>query len=207
MRKAIILDFDGTLANTAHILQKIYNQMAEKRGWTKMSAHDYRRLRKVKTGQVLEWAGVHHWELPILLYRGRKLFLREISEVELFTDMPELVKDLRKSGWDIYILSKNSERAVKQVLADNKLDDDVHTLKRASLLGKHRNIKKFLKQFKYDKDNVWMIGDETHDIEAAKKAGVKIISVSWGLQDEKILSTYEPNFIAESTEDIRKILC
>lgn len=207
MKQAIILDFDGTLANTAHILQKIYNRMAKKKGWPSMTQEDYRRLRKGTLRKALEWAGVHPWELPMLLYKGRKEFLKEITDVELFTGMEELVADLEDAGWDVYVLSQNSQKAVRQILRKNGLDDNVHTLKRASLLGKHLNLRKFLGSHHYKKKDVWMIGDEVRDIIAAKKAGVHIAAVTWGLQDKSVLKQYKPDILADEPSDITKALC
>lgn len=201
------MDFDGTLADTAHILQKIYNETAHKKGWPTMSTNDYKRLRKGSLREALTWAGVHPWQLPLLLYQGRRRFLSEIDEVEIFTGMEKLARELKNSGWDVYVLSMNSNKAVSRVLAKNNLSNTVHVLPRASIIGKHYNLKRFLRRYKYPKQNVWMIGDEVRDIEAAKRAGVKILSTTWGLQDESVLKQAGPDGISRTPDDIRAKLC
>lgn len=207
MNKAIILDFDGTLANSPPLLHKIYNKMAKEKGWPIMSRDDYFHLRRGTLRSALRWAGVHTWEIPFLLYRGRKEFLKEAKTIELFTGMDDLIHELKQAGWDIYILSINSNEAVKVVLKKHKLLSDVTVLKRASILGKHRNINRFLKKHKLKKQNVWMIGDEVRDIEAAKKSGIRSIAVTWGLQDKQILRLQKPDLLVVSPSKISQELC
>lgn len=206
MKKAVILDFDGTIANTAHILQMVYNQMAKEKGWPHMSSKDYVRLRKGTLRQALEWAGVHPWQLPFLMYKGRQRFFEYIDQVELFTGIRELIVDLDKAGWDIFVLSQNSNKAIEAVLEREKLNN-ITVLPKASIFGKYRNIKRFIHQHSYSPENIWMIGDEVRDIVSANKAGVQSIAVTWGLQDKAILKTANPTYVAEQPADIIAKLC
>ncbi len=207
MKKAVILDFDGTLANTAHVLQVVYNQMAKENGWPHMSSKDYIRLRKGTLREALEWAGIHPWQLPLLLYKGRKRFFEHIDEITLFTGMETVVKDLKRAGWDLFVLSQNGEKAIKAILTREKLAADITVLPRASLLGKHRNLSRFFRKYPYKAENVWMIGDEVRDVIASEKASIRSVAVTWGLQDKAILRSAKPTYIVEKPEDIIAKLC
>jgi phosphoglycolate phosphatase len=46
------------------------------------------------------------------------------------------------------------------------------------------------------------IGDETRDIEACKKVGIPIISITWGMNNKEILSTLNPDQMAHSPLEI-----
>lgn len=207
MKKAVILDFDGTLANTAHVLQKVYNDMAKQKGWPIMNSHDYARLRKGTIREAIAWSGVSFWQLPWLLRKGRAQFFEEIDDVSLFTGMKEVVNDLDQAGWDVFILSKNSQKAVQAVVGTADLTKKVTVLPRASFFGKHRNLRRFIRQYQYEPENMWMVGDEVKDIEAATKVNIRSIAVVWGLQDESILKKNKPNYIAHEPTDITDILC
>jgi phosphoglycolate phosphatase len=50
------------------------------------------------------------------------------------------------------------------------------------------------------------VGDEYRDIEAAKAANVKIISVTWGFNSREVLENANSGYIAEDTEEILKLL-
>lgn len=207
MKKAVILDFDGTLANTAYVLQKVYNDMAKQKGWPIMNSHDYARLRKGTMRQAIDWVGVSFWRLPWLLRQGRANFFKEIDNVSLFTGMKEAINDLDQAGWDVFILSKNSQKAVQIVVDRAGLSKKVTVLPRASFFGKHRNLRRFIRKYKYEPENIWMVGDEVKDIEAATKVAIRSIAVVWGLQDEVILKKNKPNYIAHTPTDITDILC
>ena len=63
-------------------------------------------------------------------------------------------------------------------------------------------LKRIIKKYKIDKSQTYYIGDETRDIDAAKKNGVKSIAVTWGYNSEQVLLKYKPSFIAQKPEDI-----
>jgi phosphoglycolate phosphatase-like HAD superfamily hydrolase len=41
------------------------------------------------------------------------------------------------------------------------------------------------------------VGDETRDIEAAKKSHIKVIAVSWGFNSRQVLEKYSPDFLID----------
>lgn len=45
-----------------------------------------------------------------------------------------------------------------------------------------------------------------HDIEAGRKAGLMTVAVTWGYQPKEKLSSANPDFIAESFEQLKGIL-
>jgi phosphoglycolate phosphatase len=59
-----------------------------------------------------------------------------------------------------------------------------------------------LKNKNLTNDDVIYVGDETRDIEAAKKCGVRILSVAWGFNNSKVLAEKNPDWIAEKPADI-----
>ena len=48
-----------------------------------------------------------------------------------------------------------------------------------------------------------LIGDTAEDIECAKKLGIRSVSVCWGARGKELLLNCEPDFLAESFDDIR----
>ena len=49
------------------------------------------------------------------------------------------------------------------------------------------------------------VGDETRDVEAARKAGVQIIAVGWGLNSRASLLLQNPDFIVDSPEELTQL--
>jgi phosphoglycolate phosphatase len=204
--KVIIFDFDGTLADVVEVIKQIYEEESQKRGWPKLSENQYKKLRKGTIKQAMAWAGVRSWQLPGLLRQGRKSFYAKSKNVKLFPGITELIKKLYLDGWEIYVLSANSDKTIHEIMRRNDADQYVHVLKRSPLFGKASAIRKLMKKHRYQRENVWMVGDEVRDLEAAKKVGVKSIAVSWGLQDESLLKVNQPNAVANKPKDIINIL-
>lgn len=202
---AIIFDFDGTIADAVPILREVYDEIAEKRGYPVMDEETYMRLRKGSVKDVIKWVGVKPWQLAGVMKEGRKLFAQKVKLLNLFDGAAELIKDLHKKGWDIYVLSSNSEQTIKLVLGRYQIEDRVKVLRRPPLFGKSKSIKKLLKTKKYTKKSVWMIGDEIRDVEAGKKAGVNTVSVTWGVQDASALKAMKPDHLVNKISEIKRI--
>jgi phosphoglycolate phosphatase-like HAD superfamily hydrolase len=49
-------------------------------------------------------------------------------------------------------------------------------------------------------------GDETKDIEAARKIGIKVISVSWGYNSSQALAAEHPDFLIYRPEELLQVL-
>lgn len=205
--KVAIFDFDGTIADSAPLIVNVYNKMAEKRGWRVIGKEDMPALRGGGFREAITWSGIKLWQMPRLIMDGRKLFKLETETVKLFKGMPELIATLKKNDYKIYVLSRNKREVVIPVLEKYNVSKNVSVLKSTSFFGgKHKTIRALVSKEKYDRSNVWMIGDETRDIEAAHKARVKSIAVTWGLQDEAMLKLYKPTELAHKPADVRKYL-
>lgn len=202
----IIFDFDGTLADVVPIFIEIYNRLAPGFGLKNINQSEYENLRTKSIWQIVRWTGLKPWQFPRLLREGRRAFAKSKDKVTLFGGVPELIKKLHTQKIPIYILSSNSERSIRSIMKRYGLDDEVIVMKRPWFFGKAGNIDQLVARKKYDKSATWMVGDEVRDVKAGKKAGVKTISVSWGLQDEQILKKQNPDFLVSNVNDLTKIL-
>ena len=104
------------------------------------------------------------------------------------------------------ILTSTSEENVRKFLKKNKLELFDFIYSGSSIFGKHKVMKSLLKKQKLKRKEVIYVGDETRDIEAAKKAKVKIISVTWGFNTKQILKKQKPDFLIDKPKELMKIL-
>lgn len=207
VNKVVVFDFDGTIADTAPIIIKVYNELARAHGWKTMKSSDFQRIRKGTLGDARRWAGIHVWQLPFIIRSGRRLYKLENDRVKLFTGMGELLDKLLKDGYKVYILSRNKRDLIRRVLDRNSVSSKVNVLDNVSFYGgKDRALKKLTRSFGYEPSTVWMVGDETRDIQAANKAGLQSIAVTWGLQDRKLLEKTNPTQIANKPDDVERFL-
>ncbi|MBS3171580.1 HAD-IA family hydrolase [Candidatus Woesearchaeota archaeon] len=200
MYKYIIFDFDGTIADTLDAGLPIYNEMARKHGFKEI-----RNLEGLRSITLREFIKRHKISRLRFLFYLRELLKRlnkDMNIVKPYKGMDNVIKKLNKR-YKLGIVSANSKENILKFLELNDLKycfDFVYNYQ--LFLGKSQAFKKIIKGKKLSKDDIIYIGDEDSDIIAAKKAGIKIISVTWGMKNKNMLKNNEPDFIAEKPEDI-----
>ena len=104
------------------------------------------------------------------------------------------------------IISSNRIENIDKFIKHNDLDifDFVHG--KTDLFGKAGYLGKFLDDFDLDSSEVIYVGDEIRDVEACKKAGIKIIGVSWGLHTVEALKKAGVDYIVKKPSEVFKII-
>lgn len=201
----IVIDFDGTMANSLAVAINVYNQIAKRKGFVKLTDENWEIVRRMSATKALKFAGIKPYHLPGIIAEGRKQFVALRDQIHLFKGIDTVIKQLSEDH-QIFVLSTNSKQVVQDVLDGADLRDYVTIMKSAPLFGKAGVVKKLAKKQKVALNNVWMIGDELRDAQAARKAKVKFIGVTWGLQPEAVLKKAKPTAIANKPDEITKII-
>lgn len=63
-------------------------------------------------------------------------------------------------------------------------------------------LKKIIKELKINPGEVAYIGDEARDIEAAKKAGILAVAVTWGFEGEIPLRNEDPDYLLHKPKEL-----
>lgn len=203
-KKTIIFDFDGTIANTLDAVVNIYNRVAHKFRCKTVKQEDLAKLQSKKPQEFLKDYGVTNFKLPFLLLRIRKELRSEIANIEPIEGMVKALKEIKSAGFNLGIMTSNSKENVNVFLKTNDLIgvfDFIYSGK--NIFGKDKVIKRLLQKQKVTKDSAVYVGDETRDIEAAKKVKIPVVAVSWGFNTRKILVALEPN---ATVDDPNKLL-
>ena len=62
-----------------------------------------------------------------------------------------------------------------------------------------------LEQLEISKENAVYIGDSEVDIQTARNAGLKVVSVTWGFRDEEQLKELEPDWLIHRPEELANL--
>lgn len=192
--KVIIFDFDGTLADTFDAVIFLLNNLSTIYKYKKVEdPEEIRKLKDLSAAQILSHFKISKLKLLFILRRSRKELQKEIPNIKAFDGIQELLKALKEKGYIIGIISSNSTKNIHQFLENNKLEKLDHIIGNVGIFAKWKKLKQLAKRYKGL--DTYYIGDEIRDIEAAKKAGTKIISVSWGYNSEESLNKENPNMV------------
>ena len=200
MYKLIIFDFDGTIANTIDAGIPIFNDMARRRGFKELK--DFNEVRNVNIKQFIKDHKISRIKFIFYLREFLKKLNPEIYKIKPYDGMENVIKRLNKD-YKLGIVSANSKENIKAFLELNDLKyyfDFVYNY--PLLLGKSQVFKKIIKEKKLDKKDLIYIGDEDTDVFAAKKTGIDVIAVTWGVKNKSFLKTKNPTFIADKPEEI-----
>jgi phosphoglycolate phosphatase len=205
--KNIIFDFDGTIANTFDLAVKIYNNIAPEYNCTPVKEEDIEMLRMKKPQEFLKKYRISTFKLPFLLLRGRKELSKHISEIEPVKNIEASLYEIKNAGFRLGILTSNSKDNVSKFLENNNLlgiFDFIYSGK--NIFGKDKVIRRLLRDKNISKESVIYVGDETRDVEAAKKAEIPVVAVSWGFNSREILVALQPNQIADDPDELLSCL-
>lgn len=173
-------DFDGTLADTMPWFNSILNTVADKYGFRKIDAAERDQLRHRDAGEILKFLGIPLWKLPAIMAHVRTLMQEIDPGVHLFDGIPDALARLKAGGLRLAVVSSNSLENVQRVLGPDtaSLFDDYEC--GTDLFGKAAKIDRLLQRHGTPPERFLLVGDEMRDIDAARKAGVRVGSVAWG---------------------------
>jgi len=199
----VILDFDGTIADTLELAIGIYNRIAPEYNYSPVGETERELFRTKKPQELLKTYGISKLKLLTMLLRIRKELSRHVPEIKPVEGMEAALREISDAGYRLGILTSNSVENVRKFLDINSLSalfDFIHSGR--SLFGKDRVIRKLINHEQLQADRVVYIGDETRDIEASRAAGIAVIAVSWGLNRRDLLASLSPDQIADKPDEL-----
>jgi phosphoglycolate phosphatase-like HAD superfamily hydrolase len=205
MTKHIILDFDGTIANSITYNLNIINKLSKKFGHKGLTKSELRNLSHKSMKEVIKEFKIPLYKLPFIVWAAKKESKKDyVMNIKPFPGIISVLKNLKNRGYLLDILSSAHKETIFGFLVEYKLNFFENIVSDVSIFSKGKRINKFLRKIKH-KDAIY-IGDEVRDIAAAKKAGIKIISVTWGFNSEETLKRENPDYIVRKPKDILRIL-
>ena len=184
--RAVLFDFDGTLADTAPDLATAVNRMLVEQGHDPLPVERLRPFASAGARGLVHAAfGVKpdDSEYPAL----RETFLeyyaeRVCEETRLFPGIPELLKELsgRNIRWGI--VTNKATRFTERIVLQLKLTPDCVSCGDSTphLKPHPASLLHAAEQLKLAPETCLYLGDDLRDMKAARAAGMRPIAVEWG---------------------------
>jgi len=197
--RAVIFDFDGTLADSFAVALEVFYELMQRDAF---EAEDLMRLRGLTLRQLSKELKIPMYKVPFLLVRGRRAMFERMPEVRLVEGMANVVRVLRKTH-KLFVLSSNSPANIRAVLNEYGLADSFTAVYGdVSLLKKRQKLRQIVRQHGLKTAETWYVGDEARDIQAAKRAGLRMVAVSWGFNNIHVLASHEPTALVFTPDEI-----
>ena len=215
MYQIVLFDLDGTLTDSGLGITNAVAYALDKFG---IQVKDHSEL-NVFVGPPLKDSFSRYYgftpeecEKGVIYYReyyqDRGLF-----ENEVYPGIPELLKYLKETGRKVVLATSKPEPFTRRIMEHFQLDQYFNLIAGASMDEKRvekadviRYALDDLGVSKEDYDQVVMVGDRNNDIFGAKENRLKVIGVLYGYGDLEELQSAGADDIAETPEDIARII-
>ncbi len=206
-QKVIIFDFDGTIADTVDALVVIANRLAVEFGFIQITPQELALLRNLTAREIIKYSGISVFRIPFLVKKVKSELKNKIHEFKPIPGIREALIELQAEGYRLGIITSNSQENVTEFLKMNHLDSLFEFIySGVTIFGKTTIINNVLKQKQLKPQDVIYVGDETRDVEASKKANIKVIAVTWGFNSHEALGKQKPNFLIDQPSELLGVL-
>ena len=205
--RTVIFDFDGTIADSLEVALRVVNSLAKDFGLPLVTHETIDRWHDLSSKEILKEIRLPFFRLPLMIRRFKRELNREIPNLKPFEGMNEALHTLKAQGCRLGIVSSNSEENIRGFLAAQDMSylfDFVVSCPR--VMGKDKALKKVMKQYHLHPETVLYVGDETRDVDAAKRSNVRSAAVSWGFNSIKVLAQHRPDFVLTEPHQLSQVV-
>jgi len=203
--KAVIFDWSGVVKDCVLAQLWIVNRIFTKFGAAPIS------LEELRENWEQPWTLFYKKYLPNVSVEAEQAAYREAifnvdcPKSESFPGIAELIKRLKGEGYFIAVLSSDLPETLFSEIKEYDLEnifDEIIT----SVDVKLEAVQDLITKNNLDLKNTVFIGDSNHEIDVAKKLGIKSIAVTWGFCNEKRLKSSNPDYLIASSDELEDIL-
>ncbi|BAZ17236.1 phosphoglycolate phosphatase [Calothrix sp. NIES-4071] len=202
-QKVVIFDFDGTIADTVDALVNLANRLAADFGYIQITPEELSILRNLSSREIIKYSGISIFRIPFLVKKVKSELKNKIHELKPIPGIQEALIELKNRGHRLGIITSNSQDNVAEFLRINNLDNLFEFVySGVTIFGKTTIINNVLRQKQIKSQEVIYVGDETRDIDASKKANIKVVAVTWGFNSQEALVKQKPDFLINHPREL-----
>ena len=201
--KAILFDFDGTIADTYQAIANITNQLSTEFGYKRLSQEELLLIKKLSSREIVKLSEISIFKLPFLVRRVRSELSKEIAQLTPIHEIDKVLLELKQLGYILGIVTSNNQENAEIFLQKNNLAHLFsYIYSGTAIFGKHRVINQAIRDHRLQKSDVIYVGDETRDIRSARKSHIPVVAVSWGFNAAEILREHQPDYLVDHPSEL-----
>ncbi len=212
--KAVIFDLDGTLLDTLSDLTYAVNLVMEKHGLPRHTAAEVATFVGDGAAMLIKRAFPEGTDASVLesaTSEYKKLYLENmLRESAPFDGVCRLLEALKASGLLTAVVSNKYYASTSRLCAKffPMLDGMMGEAEERGIRRKPHPDMLFemLRELGVSADEAIYVGDSEVDAELARRAGVRLIAVSWGMRSREELIAAGAEYIADSAAGLSDII-
>ncbi len=205
----IAFDWDGTLFDSTAIIARSIQAAVRDVGGTEPTMAQASYVIGMGLKQALAHAAP---DVPEHLHaalgdRYRHHYFAAQDDISMFAGVLELLADLRVRGFKLAVATGKSRRGLDVALATQALAgvfDASRTADETAGKPDPKMLLELMAQFQVAPERTLMIGDTTHDLLMAARAGCASVGVSYGAHDSAAFADLSPKFVAHSVAELHR---
>ena len=212
MKKAVIFDLDGTLADTLESLQYCSNYAIGTCGFPEIPLEKYKLFvgdgAATQIKRCLAYSGDVEGEYFEKAFFRYQIFFKEhcMHNVKPYEGIPETLEELKKAGVKIAVFSnKPHERTVdviESLFGKGYFDEILGQMDERPKKPHPDGVFYLAEKMGIALEDIAYVGDTNTDMITGKEAGVWTIGVIWGFRDRAELEKFHADVIIEKPADI-----
>jgi phosphoglycolate phosphatase len=214
MMKAIIFDFDGTLADSGECgllaTQKAFKE-CDLHVPTKETVDYYMGIPIEQSFHEMTNHTLDDEQFTELLQRFRQAYKSfEEQTITAFPQIDEVLNTLREDGLLLFVVSSKKtdvlHRNLQKIQLDHFFSDWIGSDQVEHYKPHPDGILKIVERHSLNVTECVMVGDAIFDIQMGKAAGCKTVAVNWGSHSKEQLLQEEPNYFAHGIKDLLRLI-
>jgi phosphoglycolate phosphatase len=214
MIQTAIFDLDGTLLNTLDDLTDAVNWVCRKNGWPEYTAKKVKHMVGHGIPNLVERFSPEENRSPLLMmstlaqfsdYYGKHCMDRTLP----YDGIPALLTALREHGLHLAVFSNKADefsRGIVEHFFSGVFDVVRGKLPCMPAKPDPTGIHRLMQEMNADPSGCMCVGDSSVDILTGHNAGLPACGVTWGFRDRQELEMAGAEYIANSPEELEKIL-
>lgn len=208
---AVIFDWDGTVMDSTHSIVAAIQAACADVGLAVPARRDAAWVIGLSLESALYRCVPDLTEalLPQFLDRYRHHFLALDRQIKLFDGIVGVLDDIRERDVRLAVATGKSRAGLDRVLQQMQLADRFHATRCADETRSKPDptmLYQLLDEFSLEPEQVLMVGDTTHDIHMAQRAGMDSVAVTYGAHDVPTLQASKPTVMVDDVAGLHSWL-
>lgn len=202
----VIFDWSGVVKDAVKSQLWIVNRIFSRYGVSEISLEEFR----------------ENWEQPYILFYQKYLpkdftkddqakiyreaiFHKDCPKSLAFSGIAAVIQSFQKQGVFLAVVSSDLRETVDSEIKEYGLENAFSEIV-TDAHDKFDAVCEIIEKNNLLVQDTFFVGDSNHEIDVAKKLGIKSIAVTWGFNSEQRLRDRNPDYIVNNSEELLNLV-